>query len=138
MQTHFPSDKTVMTFSSFFWRPPCPRGRIRQLLVAESQCSGPCNSLRRLHVVRAPLTLYRAWTWWPPKKKVITLLSDGKCVCTICQRLFSPQRLHSNFRFSLVQINLDLNLFENQTILISNFLFENRIVQTSRRSKTDV
>ena len=28
-----------------------------QLLVAEIQCSGPCNSLRQLHVIRDLLTL---------------------------------------------------------------------------------
>ena len=39
--------------------------------MAESQCSGPCNSLRRPHVVRAhlTLTLYCAWTLWSPKKR---------------------------------------------------------------------
>ena len=40
--------------------------------MAEGQCSGSCNSLRQLHVIRDLLTftLYRAWTWWSPKKKI--------------------------------------------------------------------
>ena len=39
--------------------------------MAEGQCSGPCNSVCRFHVMRAPLTLtlYRVWTWWSPKKR---------------------------------------------------------------------
>ena len=44
----------------------------------------------------------------------------------ICQRLFSPLRLHSNLRFSLVQVNLALSLFEN------------RILRTPRPLKTEV
>ena len=58
-------------------------------------------------------------------KKVITLLPDRKCVCTNCQRLFST-RVQPNLGFSLVQVNLPLNLFENRT------------VRTPRPSKTEV
>ena len=59
----------MVTF--FFWRPPCLRSHLRQPTVVEGQCSGPCNSMCQFHVMRAPLTLtlYRAWTWWSPKKR---------------------------------------------------------------------
>ena len=138
MQTHFLSDKRVMTFF-FLWSPPRPRGRICQLLVAESQCSGPCHSLRRLHVIRVhlTLTLYRAWTWWSPKK--IKKRSLPSCRT----ENESAQPAKGSFHHGVyIQTSVSLwyrlilplicsrteILFENQMIFISNFLFENRIV----------
>ena len=73
------------------------------------------------------LTLFRAWTWWSPKKKkVSTLLPEEKCACTNCQWLFSSRRVQPNLGFSLVQVILALNLFEN------------RITRTPSSSETEV
>ena len=46
----------------------------------------------------------------------------------------------TKFSVSLVQVNLSLELFENRIFVRgpSDFPFENRIVRTARRSKTEV
>ena len=74
------------------------------------------------------LTFFHAWTWWSPKKKkkVSTLLPVEICACTNCQRLFSSRRVQPNLSFSLVQVILALNLFEN------------RITRTPSSSETEV
>ena len=72
------------------------------------------------------LTLFRAWTWWSPKKKVSAPLPEEKCACTNCQRLFSSRRVQPNLGFSLVQVILALNLFQN------------RITRTPSSSETEV
>ena len=140
----FLSDKRLVTF--FFWRPSCLRGHLRQLIVAEGQCSGPCNSVCRFHVMRAPLTLtlYRAWTWWSPKKRSScffrTESASTQTVKASFQHRMYIQRsvaLWCRLIFPSICSRTEI-LFENQIVFISKFLFENRIVRTPKRSKTEV
>ena len=52
------------------------------------------------------------------KKKVSTVMPKEKCGCTGCLRLFSSPRVQPNLGFSLVQVILALNLFENRSFTV--------------------
>ena len=52
------------------------------------------------------------------KKKNSTIMPEGNCGSTGCLTLFSSLRVQPNFGFSLVQVILALNLFENRSFTV--------------------
>ena len=97
----------------------CSQGSVISILQLPASASGYTRTPRLDLIPRVDMVVSK-------KKKVSTLLPEEKCVCTNCQRLFLSRRVQPNLGFSLVQVNLPLNLFEN------------RITRTPSSSETEV
>ena len=87
----------------------CGQGSVISILQLPASASGYTRTPRVDLIPRVDMVVSTK-----KKKKVSTLLPEEKCACTICQRLFSSRRVQLNPGFSLVQVNLPLNLFENR------------------------
>ena len=100
----------------------CCQGSVISILQLPALASGYTRTPRLDLIPRVDMVVSKIKI----KKGQFPLLPEEKCVCTNCQRLFSSRRVQPNFGFSLVQVNLPLNLFEN------------RIVRTPSSSETKV
>ena len=100
----------------------CSQGSVISILQLPASASGYARTPRLDLIPRVDMVVSKK----KKEKKVSTLLPEEKCACTNCQRLFSSRCVQPNLGFSLVQVNLALNLFEN------------RITRTPSSSETEV